>query len=115
MIADLSLLALARYAPSWLHWIFQTSSVWTCKIVVVIRGKSDFLHQLAGVDDEVCILDVASGVEGAGLVFRIQGRDVKSGRDEEISRMLEPVPGDILLGGATPILSDCVRGGIFEG
>jgi len=45
IIADLSLLALAKKLPSWLHSIFHTSSECTSRIVVVILGKSDLLQR----------------------------------------------------------------------
>ena len=44
MIADLSLLALARYLPSWLHSRFHTSSVCTSRIVVVTLGNAVLSH-----------------------------------------------------------------------
>lgn len=40
----LSLLALARNFPLWLHSRLHTSSVCTCSIVVVMRGKRSVSH-----------------------------------------------------------------------
>jgi hypothetical protein len=40
----LSLLALARNFPLWLHSRVHTSSVCTCSIVVVMRGKRSVSH-----------------------------------------------------------------------
>lgn len=53
MIADLSLLALARYAPSWLHSIFHTSSLCTSSIVVVIVGKSAMVQWWSAYSENV--------------------------------------------------------------
>lgn len=44
MIADLSMLAVARNFPLWLHWRFHTSSVWISRIAVVTLGNVSLSH-----------------------------------------------------------------------
>jgi len=58
-ITLLSLLALARYLPLWLRSRLQTSSVCTCNIVVVIRGKRSVSHVWSAYKEKCC------GVTGA--------------------------------------------------
>jgi hypothetical protein len=58
-ITLLSLLALARYFPLWLHSRLHTSSVCTCSIAVVIRGKRFVLHVWSAYNEKCC------GVTGA--------------------------------------------------
>src|SRR6266702_1102607 len=54
MMTLLSLLALARNFPLWLHSTSHTSSLCTCSIAVVMRGNMSVSHVWSAYYDEKC-------------------------------------------------------------